>query len=54
MNLRFWKKSNPAPGWTKRLSREEKRTLAANLRAILDPKRVIDPNRLDARSAPLR
>jgi hypothetical protein len=58
--LRFWKK--PAPSWTNRLSEEEKRTLAVNLRAILDPKRVIEQNRtvsslgahLKGQSAPLR
>ncbi|MHC4411255.1 MAG: hypothetical protein ACYS0F_19905 [Planctomycetota bacterium] len=56
MNLRFWKK--PAPGWTHRLSQDEKRTLADNLRSILDPKRVIEQNRLKNRlkgqTAPLR
>ena len=60
MNLRFWKK--PAPRWTHDLSREEKETLAVNLRSILDPKRVIGQvqpqNRiaghLKGQAAPLR
>ena len=56
MNLRFWKKS--APSWTRRLSQEEKRTLAVHLRSILEPKRVIEQNRikdhLRAQGAPLR
>ena len=41
MNLRFWQKESPPPRWAKELSEEEKHTLAANLRAMLEPKRAM-------------
>jgi len=42
MKLWFWRKSPPLPEWAAKLSAEERKILAENLRAILDPKSAIE------------
>jgi hypothetical protein len=42
MKLWFWRKSPPLPEWAAKLSAEERKILARNLRALVDPKAAIE------------
>jgi len=63
MRLWFWQKPKPVPEWAAALSAAQRRVLAENLRAIVEPKKVIERrlvierslgSRPLERSAPLR